>query len=251
MGKATAPRAKAAKPSIPSQVANAKLSSLSNAAFNEGSSVAAVIAALLAAFIATVLNAARDIAKMNADRKPGNKLATAPAFDVAYDRARTAFMAGYIASAIPSNATPDERVARGHTILASAAPDAKSLKENQAHRTVQEQNAYNSAKQAWSSRIKAANIPSPSKAGGAVRNVPKKPEPKVVKLETLQRKAAAALKFAPPAKADRETALDYLQRQAATMAAYIDKAQAKTNGALPPAIVSAVADFRDAIKNVT
>jgi len=248
MGKATNPRKASGKsaPKAPVRTGQnkAQLSRLASAAFNEGESMGASVAAIAAAFTAPILALARRCTKGQA---------TPEAFNLQYSSSRRSYMAGYMAARIPSNRTTDERISSAMLALDKSAPDAKEANKH-GRRTETEQTAYNNAKQAWSARIKAANVPVPATAGGGKRGkgkgktTAKKVEPSIV---TLKRQASAALKFAPPASVDREAALNYLQRQAATMQAYVDKAQAKSGGALPPVAVSAVQDFLAAIKRAS
>lgn len=204
----------------------------------------------------------------------GNGKAETPGYAGRYNVARRAYMMGAIAAYLTAkgdNRGIDDLLVAAGTILDSAKPDAAKVADNQRRCTDAEWKARGAVRQSWSLLCSDFGIDVPKTAGGGANNsrgaganTPKTAEEIVARASETTREAVGkliakakrsankeareALQFAPPSNAsDVEAFGEYVERMAFAMFQRCDKVNAATRGAVPPALGSAIADFRDAV----
>lgn len=207
----------------------------------------------------------------------GNAKVDSPLYAARYNAGRRSLVLGYLAARFRrdgDNRPDDVLLTYAGECLDAAKVDAASLKDGQRRRTESEERAYGAARVWLSGVVGECGIKPPAASGGGSRQTDEekakakakaikeaKANPQAViagiKSETAQAaiksmvaKARAGAKEAiafAPSTDDAEAFVQSLQRAAVAWLQAFDKVNAKSNGAIPPHISSALTDFKAAV----
>lgn len=160
-----------------------------------------------------------------------------------YKAARDEYIAGRMASALPSNQDEKARIANARDLLNNYqghGGKAKLRKGMKGRRTKEQELAYGAARVAWTGVCKLAGIKVPDARGGNTSATRRKANAGKVKPKA----AANSNKPASPKCRDRAALIRYGNIQAAALLATVNK----NAGICPPQFSSAVQDFFKAMK---